>query len=119
MISDVGKLQQILHKVTLPYVEHNECQDLLQAVPELSAKFKLDESFICAGGDGLADTCEGDGGGALFCPLKADPNRMVQVGIVATGFGCGKPNVPGMYASVMHGLCFIKTDTFCKVRNWL
>ena len=69
---------------------------------------------IFKGEDGV-DTCKGDGGGPLFCPLVVDPERYVQVGIVAIGLECGLPNVPGIYASVPYGLCFIKWATHCKV----
>ena len=62
------------------------------------------------------DTCAGDGGGPLFCPLAADPERYVQIGIVAIGLECGLPDVPGIYASIPQGLCFIKWATQCKVR---
>ncbi len=33
--------------------------------------FELDESFLCAGGKANMDTCEGDGGGPLVCPLTS------------------------------------------------
>ena len=71
-------------------------------------------SCIFKGEDGV-DTCKGDGGGPLFCPLVVDPERYVQIGIVAIGLECGLPNVPGIYASVPYGLCFIKWATHCKV----
>ena len=78
----------------------------------------MDESFVCAGGHATdKDTCEGDGGSPMVCPLKQDPQRYVQLGIVAWGLGCGRLDVPGVYASVRHGLCFIKWATFCKENN--
>ena len=71
--------------------------------------------FWILGEDGV-DTCAGDGGGPLFCPLAADTERYVQIGIVALGLECGLPDVPGIYASIPKGLCFIKWGTQCKVR---
>ena len=50
----------------------------------------------------------------MACPLIEDPERFVQVGIVAWGLGCGKENVPGVYASVANGLCFIKNAVECR-----
>ena len=44
--------------------------------------------------------CRGDGGSPFVCPSKEDPNKYVQVGIVAWGIGCGEEGVPGVYASV-------------------
>ena len=35
-------------------------------------------------------------------------------GIVAWGIGCGNSNVPGAYAAVTDGLCFIDWATKCK-----
>ena len=40
--------------------------------------------------------------------------RYVLAGIIAWGIGCGKDDVPGVYASVRNALCFIDWDTKCK-----
>ena len=61
------------------------------------------------------DTCEGDGGSPLVCPLAADPDRYVQLGVVAWGIDCGVRDVPGVYASVPEGMCFIKWTANCFV----
>ena len=89
----------------------------------------MDNSFICAGGIQEVDTCtvgyinnfslsrkinwsfcfndfltenilQGDGGSPLVCPIKNDPLRYIQVGIVSWGIGCGTNDVPGVYANV-------------------
>ena len=63
----------------------------------------------------ISDTCDEEGGGSpLVCPLIEDRERFVQVGIVAWGLGCGKENVPGVYASVANGICFIKNAVECR-----
>ena len=37
-----------------------------------------------------------------------------QAGITAWGIGCGKENVPGVYASLTESVCFIDWATKCK-----
>lgn len=93
-----GKYQVILKKVELPIVPHNTCQNSLRNT-RLGKYFNLHQTFICAGGEGK-DTCKGDGGSPLVCPLVRDPSRYVQAGIVAWGIGCAENNVPGVYAKV-------------------
>ena len=58
---------------------------------------------------------KGDGGGPLVCPMNKYQNRTVQIGITAGGIGCGKPGIPGLYASVSDGICFIKHAIECYV----
>ncbi len=51
---------------------------------------------VCAGKAGV-DTCQGDSGGPMFSPLNG---RLVQIGIVSYGNGCGAQGYPGVYAEV-------------------
>merc|ERR1712113_385630 len=101
-----GQYQVVLKEIDLPVVSHGECQDKLRST-RLGQKFKLDLSFLCAGGVNGKDTCKGDGGSPLVCPSKYDPNTYVQAGIVAWGIGCGEDGTPGVYASVSKALCWI------------
>ncbi|XP_025989570.1 phenoloxidase-activating factor 2 isoform X2 [Solenopsis invicta] len=97
-----GRYQVILKRVNLPIVNHRTCQDIMRTT-RLGKYFRLDGSFICAGGEAGKDTCNGDGGSPLVCPLRNDPTRFVQAGIVAWGLGCGEGGTPGVYASIAHG----------------
>jgi len=76
-------------------------------------KYKLHDSFICAGGINGKDTCKGDGGSPLVCPSKYDPDTYVQAGMVAWGIGCGEDGTPGVYASVSKALCWIDYAMSC------
>lgn len=93
-----GHYQNIMKQVDLAEVPHDTCQKKLRKT-RLGRWFRLHSSFTCAGGKPGVDTCRGDGGGPLVCPLISDPSRYVQVGIVAWGIGCGQGGVPGVYAS--------------------
>ncbi|XP_017837498.1 phenoloxidase-activating factor 2 [Drosophila busckii] len=96
-----GEYQVILKKIDLPVVPNAKCQtDLRQT--RLGKHFNLNESFMCAGGEKDKDTCKGDGGSPLVCPIKGFPNRFKSAGIVAWGIGCGEENIPGVYANVAH-----------------
>lgn len=99
-----GKYSVIMKRVELPVVDSAQCQRTLQAT-RLGPRFRLDNSFICAGGQPGVDTCQGDGGAPLVCPVGAD-NRHVQSGIVSWGIGC-KENRPAVYVDV------------ADFRNWI
>lgn len=47
--------QEILKKVDLPIVSHSECENIFRRVGR-NINFKLDKSFICAGGEKGKDT---------------------------------------------------------------
>merc|ERR1711963_1004979 len=107
-----GQYQVVLKEIDLPVVSNYECQDKLRST-RLGRKFKLHDSFICAGGVNGKDTCKGDGGSPLVCPSKYDPDTYVQAGMVAWGIGCGEDGTPGVYASVSKALCWIDYAMSC------
>ncbi|XP_055839042.1 phenoloxidase-activating factor 2-like isoform X1 [Episyrphus balteatus] len=93
--------RKIMKKINLRVVPKGKCQNALRKT-RLGEYFELHSSFICAGGEIGKDTCKGDGGSPLVCPMANNPDRYYQVGIVSWGIGCGDKNVPGIYASVPH-----------------
>lgn len=94
-----GKYQVILKKIDLPIVNREKCQEDLRKT-RLGKFFELHRSFICAGGEVGKDTCKGDGGSPLVCPIPGQDGRYQQAGIVAWGIGCGENQVPGVYVNV-------------------
>jgi secreted trypsin-like serine protease len=100
------KGESILKKIELPTVPRDKCQANLRKT-RLGRRFILHESFMCAGGEEGRDTCRGDGGSPLVCPVDGVPDKYYQAGIVAWGVGCGQKDVPGVYANVAY------------FRNWI
>ncbi|CAG9806846.1 unnamed protein product [Chironomus riparius] len=104
-----GEYQVILKKVELPTVPRDQCQANLRKT-RLGRRFILHDSFMCAGGEEGKDTCKGDGGSPLVCPVEGFPDKYYQAGIVAWGVGCGQKDVPGVYANVAHFRNWIDTQ---------
>jgi secreted trypsin-like serine protease len=60
----------------------------------------LNHGFTITGGEEKIDTCQGDGGSPLVCPIgPVSENRYIQVGITSWGIGCGDI-IPAVYANV-------------------
>ncbi|XP_040570233.1 phenoloxidase-activating factor 2-like [Lepeophtheirus salmonis] len=118
-----GEYQVIMKQVKMDMVNATECERRLRRT-RLGVDFELDKSFVCAGGEKDRDTCEGDGGGPLVCPLNRGRSnndfgvvqepKYVQAGIIAWGIDCGVEGNPGVYANVADGLCFIDWATQCQ-----
>lgn len=88
-----SKFQTILKRVDLPLIPNVLCQMLFRNTV-LGKYFRLDSSFICAGGEYGKDTCKGDGGSPLVCKIPNTSNSYYQSGIVSWGIGCSERNVP-------------------------
>jgi len=111
-----AEYQVVLKEVSLPIVPRDQCVTWLRET-RLGRRFKLDKSFICAGGEAGKDACRGDGGGPLVCPQKDDPTHYTQVGIVAWGIGCGEENVPGVYTDLAEQACWIDWVMACELKD--
>uniref|UniRef100_A0A224XDU5 Phenoloxidase-activating factor 2 n=1 Tax=Panstrongylus lignarius TaxID=156445 RepID=A0A224XDU5_9HEMI len=105
-LSRYGTYQDTLRKVSLPLIDKAECQTKLRKT-KLGKYFTLLPGFLCAGGSQNSDTCEGDGGGPLYCPIQSEPDRFAVVGVISWGIDCGKGN-PAVFADVNHYMPWIK-----------
>ncbi|KAK9881107.1 hypothetical protein WA026_014453 [Henosepilachna vigintioctopunctata] len=99
-VDSFSKIEQstVLKKINLPLISRSECIFKLRET-RLGSFFTLHRSFICAGGERGKDTCTGDGGSPLVCPMDDRSNRYIQMGIVSWGIGCGS-EIPGVYVNV-------------------
>lgn len=88
-----SRFQTILKKVDLPVIPHYLCQHMFRNTI-LGKYFRLDSSFICAGGEFGKDTCKGDGGSPLICKIPNTTSSYYQSGIVSWGIGCSERNIP-------------------------
>ncbi|XP_044262331.1 phenoloxidase-activating factor 2-like [Tribolium madens] len=94
-----GRYSSTLKKVQVPIVPRSHCLEALRRT-RLGPRYNLHKSFICAGGKKGQDSCKGDGGSPLICPLLDERERFVQIGIVSWGIGCGGDGIPGVYVNV-------------------
>lgn len=92
--------------VNLEQVDSQTCHAAYEDA-EVYGGIRHDIHF-CAGGLAGKDSCQGDSGGALVCPLHAftEPVRQLKCGsyylqgIVSFGKGCGREGVPGVYTNL-------------------
>lgn len=91
-----------LRQVTVPIWENRKCS--------IVYKKNLTESFLCAGyEEGGKDACQGDSGGPLM--TDGPEQKMMLVGVVSHGIGCGAPGYPGVYTRTSTFLDWIEKNT--------
>ena len=88
-LTEGGYSPKILQKVHVPTVSDTECD----ADYGTGSIFP---SMICAGyREGGKDACQGDSGGPMVC-------EGYLTGIVSWGYGCARPDYPGVYTEVAY-----------------
>ncbi|MDR7280465.1 S1 family peptidase [Catenuloplanes atrovinosus] len=88
-----GGQQRYLLKATVPFISDSSCSSSYPG--EI-----VNSAMICAGySQGGTDTCKGDSGGPMFRATTSG-GPLIQVGIVSWGYGCARPNAPGVYTEV-------------------
>lgn len=93
---NASESRDVLRAVKVPKVNKEVCEDAYRNFGVIT------DQMLCAGHpEGGKDACQGDSGGPLF-------RDNVLWGVVSWGYGCAKPNYPGVYSRVSTVLDWIK-----------
>lgn len=98
-----------MKEANLNVVSSEDCQSALRTT-RLGVRFRLHDSFICAGGEAGVDSCKGDGGGPLVC-FNSNDGTYTLAGLVSWGIDCGQEGIPGVYVKVQQFLDWISETT--------
>eukprot|EP00057_Strongylocentrotus_purpuratus_P011161 XP_011665635.1 PREDICTED: uncharacterized protein LOC585547 isoform X4 [Strongylocentrotus purpuratus] len=99
--SEGGTVSDTLQKATITLFDEAQCQSFY---PDRT----ITPTMLCAGHlSGEMDACQGDTGGPLQC--EDQYGRFHLVGITSFGYGCGRPNTPGVYTKVSEYYDFISS----------
>ncbi|KFB35915.1 AGAP006087-PA-like protein [Anopheles sinensis] len=86
--------------------------DLVQCNRSVSEVINVPDGTFCAGSFlGGIDSCQGDSGGPLVC-------NGTLYGIVTFGWGCGRPDLPGVYTDVFRFRPWIEASIVSDTRTW-
>ncbi|MEE6521164.1 hypothetical protein FKM82_019240 [Ascaphus truei] len=99
-LSDGGAVSPVLQQAEVKTINSSICSS-----PQLYGDV-ITPAMICAGYiAGLIDSCQGDSGGPLVTPTS--DNTWFLIGVVSFGYGCARPNKPGVYSNIVF------------LRNWI
>ncbi|XP_012155514.2 trypsin-1 [Ceratitis capitata] len=102
LTSQDGSVSSILREVAVPIITNAQCR-------ATAYKSMIVSTMLCAGvvGKGGKDACQGDSGG----PLIVRDGIFQLAGVVSFGYGCARPNAPGIYTRVSRYLDWISNKT--------
>lgn len=87
--SEGGSISDILKQVYVPVVSDADCR-AAYGITDIA------DHMLCAGvPEGGKDACQGDSGGPFVC-------NGAQHGITSWGYGCARPDYPGVYTEVAY-----------------
>jgi len=91
--SEGGAVSGVLRKVTVPVISNQDCNT------KTKYQGKITGNMLCAGDleQGGKDSCQGDSGGPL---VIENGGRRTLIGVVSWGYGCARPQSPGVYSRV-------------------
>lgn len=95
-----GPTSNILYRIEVNIFSVNKCKELYED--------EFSELLICAGYlEGGKDACQGDSGGPMTCSINGKP---VLCAVIATGQGCARPQLPGLYTPTSKYLTWIHDE---------
>ncbi|NXX23412.1 TMPSC protease, partial [Podargus strigoides] len=92
--SEAGKKSDVLKEARVEIIPYSICNG--------SSVYSglISNNMICAGSlSGGIDSCQGDSGGPLAC-YDPSTQKYYLLGLASFGYGCGRPNYPGVYVRV-------------------
>lgn len=99
--SEGGSPSNTLQIVTVDVIGRGDACEAVSDYSEVTA------NEICIGDlAGGRDTCQGDSGGPMF--VRRD-NEWFQLGVTSWGFGCARPDLPGVYTFVPNYLDWVRS----------
>ncbi|XP_073840716.1 venom protease-like [Musca autumnalis] len=104
-----GKARDVLYELQILVHSNELCRQEYQKRNLDFSDNQFDEAVVCAGVlTGGKDTCQGDSGGPLMIPETSNNvARFYLLGVIAYGFGCGRPEIPGVYTSTQYFMDWI------------
>ncbi|XP_068150079.1 trypsin-1 [Drosophila tropicalis] len=98
-----GSTSSVLQETTVPIITNAQCR-------ATSYRSMIVDTMLCAGyvRSGGRDACQGDSGGPL---IVRDQRIFRQAGVVSFGYGCAKPDAPGVYTRTSRYLDWIAANT--------
>ncbi|KAH8302724.1 hypothetical protein KR044_010131, partial [Drosophila immigrans] len=104
-----GKSANILNELQVPVWENEVCRTSYAKLNRSFTEDQFDAAVLCAGDlQGGKDSCQGDSGGPLMAPdVTPRSVRFYLIGVVAYGYGCARPNAPGVYTSTQYFMDWI------------
>jgi len=85
----------------VPMISMERCRNLYRAS-------QITDNMVCASkvGVGGTDACKGDSGGPMIREVN---DQFVAIGVISWGYGCGRPDRPGVYMRTEKYLTWIKS----------
>jgi len=89
-----------LRVAKVPLISQSRCRQCYRAS-------QITDNMVCAGklGIGGLDACKGDSGGPM---VNVIDGKFTIIGVVSWGYGCGRPDRPGVYMRVANYLPWIQ-----------